>query len=212
MNANYLSRSLFRSTVSDEASSHGAAAAAQGRTCERVTEEMNSIRSQLADLNFDDWENASVLSSSIQQLEAVIRDTDPKFDISPTPRFYACHPVQHLVSLKFKRLEELVFVLRKKIVDAQTYGALASVVDEHGSVDAMKKRMVQLETENARLKQRELRFQRSELLRRRPLVEMEPSFMRCLIVALQNELAAATDQLSVLHAPSEPLLESVTGR
>ena len=114
--------------------------------------------------------------------------------------------VAQLIELKFKRLEELAFVLKKRVAKYEENTSLAGVVKNHGSLPELLKQNTILKQENDMLRLREVRFANKSLLRRRRLTECEPAFLRLLVLALQNELTAHRHVMDKYNFERNPCL------
>ncbi|KNC46100.1 uncharacterized protein AMSG_00217 [Thecamonas trahens ATCC 50062] len=94
-----------------------------------------------------------------------------------------------LMELKFERLEQLIVVLKKKLLRFEANEHLARVVEEYGDLPHIIRDNNRLKQENTKLRSREQRFACDPLLNRY-FGESDETFLRVLTMALQNELAA----------------------
>ena len=96
-----------------------------------------------------------------------------------------------LVNSKFKALDDLVYVLKKRILSLETNEELADAVKQFGNVGELLDDNKRLRAENQKLRAREQRFLADPLLRRRQLNTMSREQLQTLIICLQNELSAS---------------------
>ena len=75
-----------------------------------------------------------------------------------------------------------------------------------GSIESLSMDQQHLEKENKKLRFREQRFSQMPLLRRRRLDMLPPALMKVMIVALQNELAAANSVIDTCRLAEHPLV------
>jgi hypothetical protein len=126
-----------------------------------------------------------------------------------------------LRSLVDQRHAELVAALKRRVARLEENASLARVVDAHGSLPDLLEQNRKLRDQNEALRLREMRFAPYALLRRRKLAECEPAFLRLLVTALQNELAASrrlidkygferNPTLGLLVAAPEPIADPAT--
>eukprot|EP00163_Fabomonas_tropica_P020132 TRINITY_DN353_c0_g2_i5.p1 TRINITY_DN353_c0_g2~~TRINITY_DN353_c0_g2_i5.p1 ORF type:complete len:859 (+),score=275.40 TRINITY_DN353_c0_g2_i5:577-3153(+) len=118
--------------------------------------------------------------------------------------------VRQATELKLKRLEELVYVLKKRITNYEENASLADVISNHGTLPDLLQNNAILEKENKLLRLREQRFAHAPLLRRRRLMECSPAYLRLLVVALQNELAVSRRLIDKYGFESNPSLKLLT--
>ena len=97
---------------------------------------------------------------------------------------------ERLINLKFRRLEDLIYGLRRQLLNDHDIVALIPIITaKFGTVkNLLAKYNEAVETIN-RYKVREFKLNSNELLKRRALSEMDTQSLYTLIVALQNELA-----------------------
>lgn len=125
-----------------------------------------------------------------------------------------------LMELKFSRLEQLIVVLKKKLLRYEENEHLARVVEEYGDLPHLIRDNNRLKHENTKLRSREQRFAADSLLNRY-FGETDGSFLRVLVMALQNELAshralvakhnlAANPNLALLIKPPGELPDPTT--
>jgi len=95
-----------------------------------------------------------------------------------------------LLNLKFRRLEDLVFGLRKQIVqDQEIVSIMPTIINRFGSVRVLLAKYYEAVEIINKLKVREYRLVSDELVKRRPLSEYDINGLHSLIIALQNELS-----------------------
>ncbi len=100
-----------------------------------------------------------------------------------------------LVNSKFRALDDLVYVLKKRILSLETNEELADAVKQFGNVGELLEDNKRLRAENQKLRAREQRFLADPLLRRRQLNTMSREQLQTLIICLQNELSASRNVL-----------------
>lgn len=100
-----------------------------------------------------------------------------------------------LVNSKFRALDDLVYVLKKRILSLETNEELADAVKQFGNVGELLEDNKRLRAENQKLRAREQRFLADPLLRRRQLNMMTREQLQTLIICLQNELSASRNVL-----------------
>jgi hypothetical protein len=88
-----------------------------------------------------------------------------------------------LVNTKFKALEDLVFVLKKRILQFEQNTQIMGALDDHGTIEKVMAANESLALQNTKLKLREHRYQVEPLLRRRPQMNAENATF--LVMALQ---------------------------
>ena len=153
------------------------------------------------------------LQESIAQIEKDI----VKFEImtgDPVPRNTTISrlpastegKVQALVEMKFQRLEDLIFVLKKRILKLEENEVMAEVIEKYGNVSYMVSENERLKSEVSQLLAREERFKTQPLVVRRKLEDMDTLQMRVFILALQNELVAANRLISAYNLKENPTL------
>jgi hypothetical protein len=96
-----------------------------------------------------------------------------------------------LLQDKLRALEQLVFVLKKRVLVLESNQELIDMMGKFGSVQDMLDKMTQLQADNDKLRLRELEFARDPLIRRRVCSPNNSTVTAALLLALQNELAAA---------------------
>jgi len=112
-----------------------------------------------------------------------------------------------LLQEKLRALEQLVFVLRKRVLVFESNQELVDMMDKYGSVQDLLQQMEQLQDENSKLRLRELEFARDPLIRRRVCSSGQPTVTAALLLALQNELQAASAVIEVSRSfPCQSLL------
>jgi hypothetical protein len=118
-----------------------------------------------------------------------------------------------LIGLKFARLDELIFVLRRRI--AQLEGnepeSVNTVLQQFGSVTGLLNQYERVCKENTALRQREVRFMADPLLRRRKVPDLPADLLKLLVQGLQNELGMARSLLASVGSldghPLGPVLQ-----
>jgi hypothetical protein len=99
-----------------------------------------------------------------------------------------------LVFLKFRRLDQLIYILKRKLSVIENYPRQQEIDRKYGSIDGLVARCDALETENARLESRlssgALKYNEDALLRVRNLNRYPPAFLHLLIVSLQQTLVS----------------------
>ena len=114
--------------------------------------------------------------------------------------------VQMLLEAKFRALDNLVVVLRKRIAKLEQQSAEVVAMESDGvqSIQQLLKDLAAAREENSKLRLREARFSQDPLLRRRPAQSLSSDAMRSLIIALQNELALARHLIERHDMESHP--------
>lgn len=104
--------------------------------------------------------------------------------------------MEELINLKFRRLEDLIYALRRQILQDQDIVSILPLINERfGSVrNLLTKYDDALQSIN-KLKVREFKISSDELTKRRPLASYDTQSLHILIVALQNELIECKQQL-----------------
>ena len=92
--------------------------------------------------------------------------------------------------------------------DEEEREAVESTLRDFGSVRTLLEELALARRENKKLRFREQRFAHEPLLRRRRVDLLSPSLLRVLVVALQNELAAATETIRGSALESHPMLRA----
>jgi hypothetical protein len=101
-----------------------------------------------------------------------------------------------LVNLKFRRLEDLVYALRRQILrDREVIDLMPFVTSKFGSLRALIAKYDEALDTIERLKVREFKYSMNELVKRRQLGNCDIPTLHLLIVALQNELIESTAQV-----------------
>jgi hypothetical protein len=97
-----------------------------------------------------------------------------------------------LVFTKFKRLEQLIFLLKRKLAVLENYPRQSEIDARFGGIDALLQRVDELQEEvwrlEARLEGQAVRFKEDALLRPRDLTQCPTPFLHLLIVSLQSTL------------------------
>jgi hypothetical protein len=97
-----------------------------------------------------------------------------------------------LVFTKFKRLEQLIFLLKRKLAVLENYPHQSEIDARFGGIDALLARVDELQEEvlrlEARLEGQAVRFKEDALLRPRDLTQCPTPFLHLLIVSLQSTL------------------------
>ena len=101
--------------------------------------------------------------------------------------------VSKLVYLKFRRLEQLIYVLKRKLSVLENYPHQKEIDAKYGSIEGLMKRVEELEQENLRLETRVsggqfLKYNEATLLKPRNLTNLPVPFLHLLIVSLQQTL------------------------
>lgn len=106
-----------------------------------------------------------------------------------------------LVYLKFRRLDELISVLKRRLSTLENYPHRSLIDRKYGSLDGLLAHCDRLEKENLRLESRlSGKYREDALLKPRNLIACSTPFLHLLIVALQQTLQAymsVVDELSV---------------
>ncbi|KAJ4461722.1 hypothetical protein PAPYR_1854 [Paratrimastix pyriformis] len=153
-------------------------------------------------------DGAAAIEESIRAIEADIRRFALNDDIPPaamaatptsttapaTPLGEAPRPPskgQQLVETKFRRLEDLIFVLKRRLNVFEQNASLAEAVARSGGVEGLLAENNRLRKDSERLHQMEARYDASALLGRSKLDTYDPPALRALVRALQNELGSA---------------------
>jgi hypothetical protein len=173
---------------------------------------------QRSRLKLDDWRDTRSLIDGIAACEKAARELDPQY--APSDGGWGSsaadggppNPVHALIGLKFVRLEELIFLLRRRL--SQVHGnepdVTNSVLLQYGSIGALLDAHHRVQRECELLRQREIRYLAEPLLRRRRLEDCSPDLIKLLVTALQNELGASRSILSSIGAleghPLAPVL------
>ena len=104
--------------------------------------------------------------------------------------------IENLVNLKFRRLEDLVFGLRKQLLqEHDIVSLLPSITEKFGSVRNLLAKYDESQETIRKLKVREFKCSEDELARRRQLSSCSTQTLHMLIVALQNEVMETRAQL-----------------
>lgn len=100
------------------------------------------------------------------------------------------------INLKFRRLEDLIYVLRKHILEDQDISSILPVINKRfGSFRNLLTQYEDSQSQIEKFKVREFRLSSDELTKRRPLAQYDIQSLHTLIIALQNELVDAKTQL-----------------
>lgn len=104
--------------------------------------------------------------------------------------------MEELINLKFRRLEDLVYALRRQLLqDQDLVSILPTINDRFGSVRNLLTKYEESLQSIEKLKVREFKISSDELTKRRPLASYDLQSLHMLIVALQNELIETKIQL-----------------
>lgn len=104
--------------------------------------------------------------------------------------------MEALINLKFRRLEDLIYGLRRQILqDQDIMSVLPLIKDKFGSVRNLLAKYNEATETISRLKVREFKYSNNELYKRRPLAEYDVQSLHTLIIALQNELTECKSEL-----------------
>lgn len=106
---------------------------------------------------------------------------------------------QRLVEIKFKLLEDLIFVLKRRLNVFEQNVGLSEAVTQFGSVSEMMDANRRLEEEVKELKKREARYDSSALLCTTGIEDMSKEEMTGLLRALQVELAHANEVIAAYN-------------
>lgn len=136
--------------------------------------QLELLQTKIRNLNFEKWTDQVALQESITALESDIKIINSNGPLMELPEYeYSLHPVANLVFQKFRRLEEVVFLLKKKVAMQRP---IASVND--GGVVVVDRSLESIEVDNNDLKKRN-----------RKLV--------ALVKKLRNRLGSAADNLNL---------------
>jgi hypothetical protein len=109
--------------------------------------------------------------------------------------------MEGLINLKFRRLEDLIYGLRREILqDRDIVSLLPAINGEFGSVRGLLEKYRQAVDTVDRLKVREFKYAEDELVKRRQLANCDVPTLHFMIVCLQNEVADLKSQLRVALA------------
>ena len=86
--------------------------------------------------------------------------------------------------------------------------AVKEALQKHTSIAGLLEELQRMRKENKKMRFREQRFAAEPLLRRRRLDLLSPQLLKILVIALQNELAAARDLLKHCEVADHPLLRN----
>ncbi|KAL0234692.1 hypothetical protein PCE1_001728 [Barthelona sp. PCE] len=100
-----------------------------------------------------------------------------------------------LLDLKFKKLSELILLLKNRINLYEENLSQKTVLEKWGNINILIEENDRLKRENDLLRQREKRYFKKPLLRRRNQVKTPAEHMRFLSFALQNELTVVRERL-----------------
>jgi hypothetical protein len=104
--------------------------------------------------------------------------------------------LEGLINLKFRRLEDLIYGLRRQLLaDREVVECVPFVVEKFGSVRNLIAKYDEALNTIERLKVREFKYSTNELIKRRQLGKCDLPTLHLLIVALQNELIENISQL-----------------
>jgi hypothetical protein len=101
-----------------------------------------------------------------------------------------------LVNLKFRRLEDLVYGMRRQLLqDREVTDVLPFIIQKFGSMRNLLAKYNEGLDMIDRLRVREFKYSTNELVRRRQLGQMDVPALHLLVVTLQNELIEALSQV-----------------
>ncbi|KAK2961454.1 hypothetical protein BLNAU_3575 [Blattamonas nauphoetae] len=113
---------------------------------------------------------------------------------------------QRLVEIKFKLLEDLVYVLKRRLNVFEQNVGLSEAVTRFGSVTEMLDENKRLEDELRRMKEMEARYDASSLLSHTQIDGLDRNCLISLVRALQNELINARTLVDSFDLHSNPHL------
>ena len=142
-----------------------------------------------------DLAGAGSKGSSQQAPRSTSAPSAPNASVRPPGGIPEGQRIFELVNSKFKALDDLVYVLKKRILSLETNEELADAVKQFGNVGELLEDNKRLRAENQKLRAREQRFLADPLLRRRQLNSMSREQLQTLIICLQNELSASRNVL-----------------
>eukprot|EP01083_Nonionella_stella_P096765 272089_1 len=151
------------------------------------------------------------LRKSIEEIERDIAKTDSMYAMEESSKLFPeiPNPWQRAITIKFSRLNELIFLQKKRLLTFLENESLAAAVEKFGSIANLMDLHETTKKENDILRQREKRFLRDSLLRRRKLNECSPQFLQCLVKALQNELSSAQNVFRFLEEDQQSTLSLI---
>ena len=104
--------------------------------------------------------------------------------------------IEELVNLKFRRLEDLIYALRRQILQDQDIISVLPIINsKFGSVRNLLNKYEEALSIIDKLKIREFKVANDELTKRRSLGSYDVQSLHTLIIALQNELIETKTQL-----------------
>jgi regulator of replication initiation timing len=142
-----------------------------------------------------DLAGASTKGAAPQAARSSAAAAAPDSSVRPPGGIPEGQRIFELVNGKFKALDDLVYVLKKRILSLETNEELADAVKQFGNVGELLEDNKRLRVENQKLRAREQRFLADPLLRRRQLNTMSREQLQTLIICLQNELSASRNVL-----------------
>ncbi|KAA6392756.1 MAG: hypothetical protein EZS28_011716 [Streblomastix strix] len=116
---------------------------------------------------------------------------------------------QRLVEIKFKLLEDLIYVLKRRLNVFEQNVGLAEAVTKYGSVTEMMDANQRQQREIEKMKQMEARYDGSRLLCRSQIESLDKDCLCALVRALQNELARANELIESFNLEKVPALHYV---
>ncbi len=169
------------------------------------------LREKFDSIRLFEWSDKEKLKKSISEIDAEIKkfsriveirdekmSNDDESEIGSGVGSNS--EVESLIAEKFLKLENLIFLMKKKFASLQKYPYQEEIEEKFGSIEGLLARVDQLNKENERLKRRETRFAHAPLLKRRILSNCEPAFLYLLVTALQNELAQAKESAKLMKS------------
>jgi hypothetical protein len=115
----------------------------------QIKQEHGDLTSKMRALDFGAWSDQLSLQTSIAALEADIRRISNTSMLEQPDYKHNIHPIANLVFRKFMRLEQLLYVLKKKVVDNDQNTSIKYV-----NQDNLPAPMKVLMTQNSKLQER----------------------------------------------------------
>jgi hypothetical protein len=176
-----------------------------GKEKENLEQQIMHTNGILRELSFHKWGDVVTLEDSIAGIEHDIKFYTIE-DVAPLkmlPRPHAdtpIPPVCRLLSIKFARLEEFNWLLRRRLGMQKLYKHQETIEAKFGGTEGLMEAYTILKKENYELRHRERRFAVMPLLKRRhDMASYPPAFLCSLILGLQNELAIHSMALEEIH-------------
>eukprot|EP00698_Gefionella_okellyi_P024826 TRINITY_DN8864_c0_g1_i1.p1 TRINITY_DN8864_c0_g1~~TRINITY_DN8864_c0_g1_i1.p1 ORF type:complete len:669 (+),score=130.83 TRINITY_DN8864_c0_g1_i1:43-2049(+) len=197
--ASWLQRELQQADTALRASQRSVQLEQQARAdANERSREQASIAFSMEQMRFippADVEEASIQQQLAELETEIAKQSKLAGEAVPRPPSRQARPstpagrVQSLLDAKFRALDTLVMILRKRIARFEEQKALAESVERFGSIRDLLADNERLRSENEKLRLRETRYATDPLLKRYALNRMPVLSMRTLILALQNELS-----------------------